>query len=133
MRQFAARCHKPALTQIDDDVLTVLKSYSWPGNIRQLENAIARAVVICEGPLLTLDDLPAELFQGFPVEDKPVASPLRPPESTLRRPRAERERLEREHLVRVLAAADGNKAEAARALGVARSTLISRLKKLGLS
>jgi len=47
--------------------------------------------------------------------------------------KTERERFEREQLVRALAAADGNKAEAARALGIARSTLVSRLKKLGLS
>src|SRR5262249_25863883 len=57
MRQFATRSHKH-VQQIDDDVLTVLKAYSWPGNIRQLENVIARAVVICEGPLLTIDELP---------------------------------------------------------------------------
>jgi transcriptional regulator of acetoin/glycerol metabolism len=46
--------------------------------------------------------------------------------------RVDRERREREQLVRALAAAGGNKAVAARALGVARSTLVSRLKKLGL-
>jgi len=47
--------------------------------------------------------------------------------------KSERERLEREQLVRALAGANGNKAEAARALGIARSTLVSRLQKLGLS
>jgi transcriptional regulator of acetoin/glycerol metabolism len=47
--------------------------------------------------------------------------------------RADRDRREREQLVRALAATDGNKAEAARVLGLARSTLVSRLKKHGLS
>jgi transcriptional regulator with GAF, ATPase, and Fis domain len=46
--------------------------------------------------------------------------------------RSERDRFEREQLMRALAAAAGNKAEAARILGVARSTLVSRLKKLGI-
>ena len=51
----------------------------------------------------------------------------------LRAEREEYEQREREQLVRALAAADGNKAKAARALGLARSTLLSRLKKYGLS
>ena len=56
-----------------------------------------------------------------------------PSPSGVRRGPGRARRREREQLVRALAAADGNKAEAARALGVARSTLVSRLKKLGLS
>src|SRR4029079_15231569 len=105
----------------------------WPGNIRRVETVIERAVVICEGPSLTLQELPPELFQGFPTEDKPEPLPsfVDVPRRPILRPRAERERIEREQLVRVLAASDGNKAEASRALGVARSTLVSRLKKLG--
>src|SRR5262249_50612447 len=48
--------------RLDDDGLATLKGYAWPGNIRQLENVMERAVVICEGPVITLDDLPAEVF-----------------------------------------------------------------------
>ena len=123
--------------QIDDDVLLLLKTYSWPGNIRQLENIMERAVVITDNPTLSLDEMPAELFQsvdppsGLPTalgEPKPVPS-FRPTNSW----RDQRDRTEREQLVRALAAASGNKAEAARALGIARSTLVSKLKKLGLS
>ena len=65
----------------------------------------------------------------------PLPGPLAPsagPTSVIQAERAERERRERELLVRALAAASGNKAEAARALGMARSTLVSRLKRLGL-
>jgi transcriptional regulator with GAF, ATPase, and Fis domain len=54
------------------------------------------------------------------------------PARGVRRERDERNRREREQLLRALAEAGGNKAEAARALGLARSTLVSRLKKLGL-
>jgi transcriptional regulator of acetoin/glycerol metabolism len=53
--------------------------------------------------------------------------------AALQAERAERQKREREHLVRAQAAAGGNKAEAARALGLARSTLVSKLKKYGLS
>jgi two-component system response regulator HydG len=122
---------------MDDDVLVLLKGYSWPGNIRQLENVIERAVVIAEGSTLTLEEMPPELFQPSELPRSRPSIFIEPKSATPARPlnnwRSERERTEREQLVRALAAADGNKAEAARALGIARSTLVSKLKKLGLS
>src|SRR2546425_10444300 len=48
LRLYAQRCSK-AVNQIDDDALLLLKAYSWPGNVRQLENVIERAVVVVEG------------------------------------------------------------------------------------
>jgi len=142
MRLSAQRCKKD-VTQLDDDVLVLLKSYAWPGNIRELENGIERAVVIAEDSTITSNELPGELLKESDAEfgeapdtegvdslaEEPVLAGARPYASL----RGERERLEREQLVRALAAAAGNKAEAARALGIARSTLVSRLKKFGLS
>ncbi|MFO0929762.1 MAG: sigma-54 dependent transcriptional regulator [Gemmataceae bacterium] len=139
---YAGKLTKP-VRGIDDDALAALKGYSWPGNVRQLENVIERAVVVCEGEIVHVDDLPTDIRT-------PAAGPeddlgrLRSAEQTLRLTMpelasvlqaelADRERRERDQLVRVLAAAGGNKAEAARVLGVARSTLVSRLKKYGRS
>jgi len=138
-----------SVTSADDDALVILKSYHWPGNIRQLENVIERAVVIAEGPVITPAELPPELLDHQPEAHRtdaaaPEANGLwSSPHSTaltttapgvfFQNHRAERERREREQLVRALAAAAGNKAEAARALGMARSTLVSRLKRLGLT
>jgi transcriptional regulator of acetoin/glycerol metabolism len=120
--------------------LAALKSHSWPGNIRQLENVIERAVVVAEGPTITVEDLPQEVAQSIseqveftPTTGKDATAFKFAPAVGLRAEREERGRRERERLVRALAAADGNKAEAARALGLARSTLLSRLKKHGLS
>ena len=139
MKQSALRCKKD-LIAIEDDVLAVFKSFPWPGNIRQLENIIERAVVIAEGNAITLQELPAEIFQGDMLEpsfhgngnsnghgeeEDNGARSLSPM-------RRERMRMLREELVRALATARGNKAEAARALGIARSTLVSQLKKFGL-
>jgi transcriptional regulator with GAF, ATPase, and Fis domain len=134
LRQYCQRCGKE-MTQIDDDALARLKAYQWPGNIRQLENVIERAVVIVEGPVITEYELPPEIVDAapdleFPSENGIIADDL---PSGLQTERAERDRQERERLVRALAAAGGNKAEAARALRLARSTLVSRLKKHGLS
>jgi transcriptional regulator with GAF, ATPase, and Fis domain len=136
LQRAAESCNKE-VTQIDDDVLSLLKGFSWPGNIRQLESVIKRAVVIAEGPVITTAELPAELLrQPLPVKS---VTPLVDPERGLTTPEelyqewADRERRERALLLRALEAAGGNKAEAARALGVARSTLVSRLKRYGVA
>jgi transcriptional regulator with GAF, ATPase, and Fis domain len=133
LRQCAQRSGK-AVTQIDDDALAILKGHPWPGNIRQLENAIARAVVVAEEGVITVEELPQELVEA--VADGKDAAPHENGKAALELGpgglEAERD-WERERLVRALAAADGNKARAARALGLARSTLLSRLKKHGLS
>ena len=120
---------------LDDDALVAMKAYSWPGNVRQLENVIERAVVVADGAFIGIDGLPAELRDPPPAD---VSSPLDEmslPElaEVFHADRDERERRQREQLVRALAAAGGNKAVAARALGLARSTLLSRLRKYGLS
>jgi transcriptional regulator with GAF, ATPase, and Fis domain len=172
LRVYSQRMNKQ-VDGIDDDALARLKGHPWPGNIRQLENAIQHAVVVAEKPLVTVDELPADLhadplpFTPLPYrsvadtdasfEDEesildeqirevadhwsPLLSAPLPSSgivapgllSVIQNERTERERRERELLVRALAAAGGNKAEAARALGMARSTFISRLKRLGLT
>ena len=55
-----------SISAISDDALERLRSYSWPGNIRQLENAIEQAVVLSKNPVLTLDDLPQEVREDLP-------------------------------------------------------------------
>jgi transcriptional regulator with GAF, ATPase, and Fis domain len=145
LRVFAQRSGK-AVTQIDDDALAVLKGHRWPGNIRQLENVIERAVVVAEDSVVTAQDLPAEVVEaelgvlgvpGVPAWQRPLngngSSQPAAPSPGIQAEREQYDRQERERLVRALAAADGNKAEAARVLGLARSTLLSRLKKHGLS
>jgi transcriptional regulator with GAF, ATPase, and Fis domain len=135
LRVYGQRCDRPDIT-IDDDALTALKAAPWPGNIRQLENAIERGVVIGEGPVLTVEDLSPELSGVLGEELEPeddIVVEARAATLGIEGERADRDHREREQLMRALAATGGNKAEAARTLGLARSTLISRLKKHGLS
>jgi DNA-binding NtrC family response regulator len=136
LQEFARRSGK-SLTQIDDDAMLALRAYRWPGNIRELENAIERAVVVSDGTTLLLDDLPEEIrrsaleFGAYSAE-KPTNGDVPGQRWDLRSERERREREERAALEHALAVTAGNKAEAARLLGMARSTLVSRLKKFGL-
>jgi transcriptional regulator with GAF, ATPase, and Fis domain len=131
------------ITYLEDGVIEALKRHPWPGNIRELENAIERSVVMAEGPQITLHDLPAGIAVGQPaqvLETKPVPGDTQRPQPAIgrQRPSAVVDGFaavvpgERQALISALAEARGNKAEAARALGIPRSTFFSRLKKFGL-
>ena len=152
LRSYAKQSGKTPV-RIDEAALEVLTSYDWPGNIRQLENAMERAVVLAETDAIRVDDLPPEIVaavRGTPlVVGKSRTSPRRDPLPTTTRlvraalaetavavaPAAlsdELDLLERERLSEALVRSGGNKAEAARALGIPRSTLFSKLRKYGL-
>jgi transcriptional regulator with GAF, ATPase, and Fis domain len=132
--QQSAQRSKKNVVQIEDDALSLLKAFPWPGNIRQLENVIERAVVITEVDTLTAQDMPSELFHTQPdwIVTKELGAVHAVEPMLASSFRSERDRFERDRIQRALAAAAGNKAEAARMLGIARTTLTSRMKKLGL-
>ncbi|MFN4259315.1 MAG: sigma 54-interacting transcriptional regulator [Gemmataceae bacterium] len=120
------------VAHVDDDAMMVLRGYHWPGNVRQLENVVERAVVVANAATVTVADLPAELLAAARVLPSENGGKFQLP-LPRRSQSGDRRQREREELVRALAAAAGNKAEAARALGIPRSTLLSRLKKHRLS
>ena len=63
-----------AVSRLDDAAIEALTAYDWPGNVRELENVIERAVVLSDGPSLTLDDLPPEVRR--PSRKRPRSAPL---------------------------------------------------------
>ncbi len=98
-----------------DDALKVIKNYHWPGNVRELENVIQRLVVMTEGDIIEVSDLPS--LMRF--------SSLRG--HGLNRTLAE---VETEYIRNVLSSVDGNKTQAAEILGIDRKTLREKLKKV---
>lgn len=105
---------------IQAEALTALKSHDWPGNIRELEHVIERAVLLGKGTMIGKEDLPPHLVardEGAFVVNQALAKHL-----TL-------DELEREYIGRVLESTHGNKTEAARILGVDRTTLYRKLEE----
>lgn len=137
---------------IEEDALDRLIQYDWPGNVRELENVIERAVVLAEGPAITLHDLPPEIralrIRRRSPAPTPVAigigaghaAPAREPRALEASAEASASGFdsefldyERRRLLDALAEASGNKSEAARLLAMPRSTFFSKLKKHGLA
>ena len=144
LKRSTARIGK-RITHIEEDALAELERYDWPGNIRQLQNVIERAVVLADHDCVSLADLPAELLTGR--DPVPLVAGREAPRPRLgdsetvskstedRVPVSAAPRLadnEKTELVRVMDECRGNKAEAARRMGIPRSTPYSRLKKLGI-
>ena len=116
------------LRGFDARALEALKNYEWTeNNVRELENEIERAVIFArKGSRITLKDLSEKL--RTPV---PVVTPANVFTDQQGRPLSYEE-LEREYIRRVLSRVGGNKAEAARIMGIPRSTLRGKMKKLDL-
>jgi two-component system response regulator HydG len=104
-----------------DAAWTLLSSYSYPGNVRQLEHIVQRAVAIARGPELDVDDLSEELAAP--------AQPAAGRESTVA---AARERADRETIVATLARHAGEIGAAARELQISRTTMWRLMKKYGI-
>lgn len=102
----------------------LLMNYSWPGNVRQLESAIERAILLCEGDLISVDDLPMEVRQ----ESRPAAEGIfrLPPEGIAF------EEVERDLITQAMEQTDYNITKAAKLLGLTFRTLQYRLEKFGI-
>ena len=122
-----------AILRLSPEVRRILLDFCWPGNVRQLENAIEHAFVTCQAEEIGLFDLPLEIRLTHLREQlcrKAAPDEAAPPRSHPRSPGAEPPA--REELVRLLAECRQNRAEAARRLGVDRTTLWRWLKRQGL-
>jgi DNA-binding NtrC family response regulator len=123
VQRFAAETKRP-VTDLAPEVLDRFLAYPWPGNVRELANVIERAVVLGEGPQITLQDLPPALGEAPP----PLASSAAPPGSYHDAVAA----FQRELLRQALAQAQGNHTAAARALGLQRTYFHRLLKSFRL-
>ncbi|MGC6488590.1 MAG: sigma-54-dependent transcriptional regulator [Planctomycetota bacterium] len=130
LSRFAAE-HGREVARFSDSAVAALSRAAWPGNVRQLENVVERAVVLSRGEVIDRADLPAALSaatdQPAPAAD-PDAAPTGPP-LPLKQAMLEPEKRVIEQALRWC---DGNRERAAAVLGINRSTLFHKLKKLGI-
>jgi two-component system, NtrC family, response regulator HydG len=103
------------------EAMRALKSHSWPGNVRELQNVVERAVALCTNSTVEFDDLPDDIRQQSPGDDRivlPVGSSM--------------EEIERQAIVQTLRKTGGDKELTARLLGIGLATLYRRLKEMEL-
>ena len=116
---------------LSDEALRTMMRYDWPGNVRELENSVERACALSSGPLLHLGDLPTQLQQQGLEARRAMAAEeggeaAAPAVKTL----AE---LEREAILGAIRTLNGDKLQAAKLLGIGKTTLYRKLKEYGIA
>ncbi len=115
MKRYAAQSGQ-AITGFSGPALEILRNFDWPGNVRQLQNEIQRAVLMCDRQLIEPQDL--SISVSAPEKTEAELSML--------------DAMERNAIVKTLDETQGNKVETARRLGIGRQTLYNKIKAYGI-
>ncbi|SEK96264.1 PEP-CTERM-box response regulator transcription factor [Nitrosovibrio tenuis] len=105
---------KRSVLNFSKEAIAAIESHTWPGNVREMENCIKRAVIMADGPLISAEDLG---LQGSTVEAEPINL------------RQVRDKAEYDALMKALARVDGNVVKAAELLGVSRPTIYDLMNR----
>jgi two-component system response regulator HydG len=118
---------------LSDEALRTMMRYEWPGNVRELENSMERACALSSGPVLHLGDLPTQLQQQGLEARRAALAPAGEAEADgipEIRPLAD---MERQAIVGAIRVLNGDKLQAARLLGIGKTTLYRKLKEYGIT
>ncbi len=119
MRQFHEQLGK-SISSVSRDFFEALVKYRWPGNVRELKNVIERAIILAEGGIIGVEHLPLELRNFCSME----------PAAIMPSQLQNLQQVEDEHIRAALRFTGGNHTRTAAILGISRSTLLAKLKKL---
>jgi DNA-binding NtrC family response regulator len=117
---------------LGDEALRTIMEHDWPGNVRELENAVERACALSSGPVLSLSDLPTQLRQQRLAAHRAALNDesAEAQDENLVTPLAE---LERAAILEAIRTLNGDKLQAARLLGIGKTTLYRKLKEYGIA
>ena len=118
LKRFSAQANR-TLTEFTSQAVERLTTFDWPGNIRQLQNEIQRAVLLSEGPAVNVTDLSISDIKFIPTEGHDTGFTLL-------------EGVERNAIIQMLKETAGNKLETAKRLGIGRQTLYNKIKAYGI-
>ncbi len=118
LRRYAAQANR-TLRGFTPQAVERLTSFEWPGNVRQLQNEIQRAVLLSEGPEVNVTDLSISDIKFIPTEGHDTGFTLL-------------EGVERNAIIQMLKETNGNKLETAKRLGIGRQTLYNKIKAYGI-
>jgi len=124
LRHFAAKAGFPHVS-FTKESLELLASYAWPGNVRELENIVTRMMILREGDIIGIEDLPQKILTRQTHAGQTAIVNLPPEGYSL-------EQLEREVVIEALKRNDWNKSAAAVFLKIPRHVLLYRLEKYGI-
>lgn len=116
--QMYAGKYRKSISKIDKSAIEILQHYNWPGNIRELQHAIERAIIMCENELLTMDDFFFLTLKTTHEDTLPLNFNL--------------EEIEKNVIQKAINKHSGNISKAAKELGLTRASLYRRLEKHGL-
>jgi two-component system response regulator AtoC len=132
LARYAER-NKKAVSHVSEEAMVLLRSYSWPGNIRELEHAIERAVAMTNTSVLFPEDFPPEISRKSTSSvSSGESSPMAEVSGVEPAVGSSLEELEKAHIVKVLNEVGYNKSKASEILGIDRATLYRKAQRYGI-